>query len=74
MTFENPDDAKDALEGMNGKVRYRVLRFKSGAGVLARLVSRFISLGSMIRTDSTASFYDSARFNNYTTKFKLCKC
>lgn len=22
VTFENPDDAKDALEGMNGKVRY----------------------------------------------------
>ncbi len=21
VTFENPDDAKDALEGMNGKVR-----------------------------------------------------
>ncbi len=42
VTFENPDDAKDALEGMNGKVRYQVVRFKSGAGVLARLVSRFI--------------------------------
>lgn len=23
VTFENPDDAKDALEGMNGKVSYR---------------------------------------------------
>ncbi|KTF76171.1 hypothetical protein cypCar_00041068 [Cyprinus carpio] len=27
VTFENPDDAKDAMEGMNGKVRYGVAGF-----------------------------------------------